>query len=559
VNGGRVKIIYFFPFVVSLSNHKKTFARGSTYTIFQTGSRVKILLVEPDYRHGSASFIKTVTQPNGLKKRTDESLWYPPIGLLKLATFHRMRGDEVKFVIGCDKSVFKDTDLYSSDLLWDRIYITTLFTFDWDNVIKTIEFYKKSVGGSIHKIFVGGIMASIMPNDIFEETGIQPVVGILNSPQQLGLAGDEEIDLLPPDYTVIDNRIYAINDTYYAYATRGCTNKCPWCGVPEIEPTYLKYLDIKPTILKLRELYGDKPRLKLMDNNILASSDIERIVDHYSRRLGEPGYDPKYDLDHNGIIIIEDMLIEISHAGEICRPIVSFFPSPGAISRGQISRLSWSVSYANSVRIDPNIGVVGRSGHVNVSPLSTTTYTLTATNQQATSRKRVTITVQGTSSPEEPPSSEPSPPVSPGPNPTGVLNVLKLKISALPLVGETSLPLVIGGKSAEIRISKGVKTYSLNVSRNRFEFGGKITLLVGGNGILTKRFNFIPNALTKTINVGVISFGDISGNNRIDKEDVALILESIASQTNRGDINVDGAANSLDWALLQVNFGKAGN
>ena len=292
---------------------------------------------------------------------------------------------------------------------------------------------------------------------------------------------------------------------------------------------------------------------------VVTESDIERIVDHYGRRLGQPGYDPKYDLDHNGIIIIEDMLIEISHAGEICRPIVSFFPSPGAISRGQISRLSWSVSYANSVRIDPNIGVVGRSGHVNVSPLSTTTYTLTATNQQATSRKSVTITVRGTLPPPEPPPPEPPPPVSPGPNPTGVLNVLNLKISALPLVGETSLPLVIGGKSAQIRVSKGVKTYSLNVSRHRFEFGGKITLLVGGNGILTKRFNFIPNALTKTINVGAITFGDISGNNRIDKEDVTLIIESITGQTNRGDINADGVANSLDWALLQTNMGKVGD
>ena len=313
---------------------------------------------------------------------------------------------------------------------------------------------------------------------------------------------------------------------------------------------------------------------------VVTESDIERIVDHYGRRLGQPGYDPKYDLDHNGIIIIEDMLIEISHAGEICRPIVSFFPSPGAISRGQISRLSWSVSYANSVRIDPNIGVVGRSDHVNVSPLSTTTYTLTATNQQATSRKSVTITVRGTLPPPEPPPPEPPPPVSPGPNQPGgnlpgnivgpapsgsspivqnVLNVLNLKISALPLVGETSLPLVIGGKSAQIRVSKGVKTYSLNVSRHRFEFGGKITLLVGGNGILTKRFNFIPNALTKTINVGAITFGDISGNNRIDKEDVTLIIESITGQTNRGDINADGVANSLDWALLQTNMGKVGD
>jgi len=238
---------------------------------------VRILLVEPDYRHGSASFVKTATAPES-KKRDDESLWYPPIGLLKLATFHKRRGDEVRFVIGRDKSAVKEEDLFSHELIWDRIYITTLFTFDWKNVIETINFYKKAVGGSIHKIFVGGVMASIVPNDIFEETGIQPVVGILDSPQKIGLDGDENIDLLPPDYSILDARIYAITDTFYAYATRGCTRNCPWCGVSDVEPTYCEYIDIKPMIREMRELYGDKSRLKLMDNNVLASPSLERIV-----------------------------------------------------------------------------------------------------------------------------------------------------------------------------------------------------------------------------------------------------------------------------------------
>lgn len=242
---------------------------------------MKILLVEPDYRHGSASFRKSAFDPDNKKRRDDESLWYPPIGLLKLATFHRRRGDDVEFVIGCDKSVLQEADLFSHELLFDRIYITTLFTFDWDNVIKTIDFYKRAVGGSTHKIFVGGIMASIMPKDIFEETGIQPVVGILDTPGKIGLPGDGDIDALPPDYTILDKRLYAINDTYYAYATRGCTNKCAWCGVPHIEPQYSDYIDIKPMIQEMRrmgESYGDKSRLKLMDNNVLASPHLERIV-----------------------------------------------------------------------------------------------------------------------------------------------------------------------------------------------------------------------------------------------------------------------------------------
>lgn len=247
---------------------------------------MRVLLVEPDYRHGAASFRKAALDSENAKKRDDESLWYPPIGLLKLATFHKRRGDSVYFVNGCDKSVVKDEELFSNELIWDRIYITTLFTFDWKNVVETINFYKKAVGGSTHKIIVGGIMASIMPNDIFEETGIQPVVGILDSARKIGFDEDVDIDSLPPDYTILNPSIYAINDTFYAHATRGCTNKCPWCGVPDIEPTYCEYIDIKPMIREMRALHGDKSRLKLMDNNVLASPNLEQIVND----LVELGY-----------------------------------------------------------------------------------------------------------------------------------------------------------------------------------------------------------------------------------------------------------------------------
>lgn len=239
---------------------------------------MRVLLVEP-HRSGSESYIKKHLG-TGVKRKDEESMWYPPLGLMKISTFHKRRGDEVRFVIGCDKSAFDEQqDLFNSTNLWDRIYITTLFTFDWKDVIKTIEFYKNAVGGSSHKIFVGGIMASIMPDEIFEETGIQPVVSILNSPGKIFMEGDVDIDLLPPDYEVLDNRIYAINDTYYAYTTRGCENKCAWCGVPEIEPKYNDYIDIKPMIFEMREKFGDKPKLKLMDNNVLRSRNLKQIVD----------------------------------------------------------------------------------------------------------------------------------------------------------------------------------------------------------------------------------------------------------------------------------------
>lgn len=244
---------------------------------------MRVLLVEPDYRRNSKSTIeKAVARKSTSKRRDDESLWYPPLGLMKLSTFHKMRGDEVHFVYGC----IPQRDLFNMSDFWDRIYVTTLFTFQWRKTIETINHYKNLVCGDTSKIFVGGIMASLLPDKVYEATGIYPIKGVIRSPEQIDLPGTENIDLLPLDYDVVDNNLYAINDTYYAYTTRGCKNECPWCGVPIIEPGGVYYIDIKDTIESMRMKYGDKPKLKLMDNNVLASPDLEKIVED----LVELGY-----------------------------------------------------------------------------------------------------------------------------------------------------------------------------------------------------------------------------------------------------------------------------
>lgn len=233
---------------------------------------MRVLLVEPAWQ-------KT-KRGSGKQHQSEETKWYPPLSLMKLSRFHKNRGDEVRFVRGCDQTLFSEAGLFSPEDTWDRVYITTLFTFHFREVVKTINFYIDAVGGTTSKVYVGGIAASLMANDLFEATGIYPITGILSSAAMIGFADDNtNIDELPPDYSVIDGERYAVNDTFYAYASRGCVLKCAWCGVPKIEPTFHGYIDIKATVRALRNEHGDFSLLRLMDNNIIASRSLKQVVD----------------------------------------------------------------------------------------------------------------------------------------------------------------------------------------------------------------------------------------------------------------------------------------
>jgi len=75
-------------------------------------------------------------------------------------------------------------------------------------------------------------------------------------------------------------------------------------------------------------------------------------------------------------------------------PIInSFSANPLTITVGESSNLSWSVTDATTVTIDNGIGSVALSGTTTVTPVTTTTYTLTATNSTGSVTASVTVTV----------------------------------------------------------------------------------------------------------------------------------------------------------------------
>lgn len=83
------------------------------------------------------------------------------------------------------------------------------------------------------------------------------------------------------------------------------------------------------------------------------------------------------------------------------KPVISSFnASPASIMAGESSNLQWAVTGATSVSIDYGVGNVANSGTKTISPTSTTTYTLTATNSSGSVTKLTTVTVTALDLPE---------------------------------------------------------------------------------------------------------------------------------------------------------------
>lgn len=215
---------------------------------------------------------------------------YPPLGLMKIAQYHGPRGkrDHVRFIKGEDRSVLGTA--------WDRIYITTLFSFEYDRIAQSIDFALSVASGQADKLFVGGIAASLMHERFLAEPrwhGVRFIKGLLSGPPAASLRLDDfseelysedlagtPIEDLVPDYSIlsqIDYR-YPVRDAYFAYTSRGCIRKCGFCGVPKLEGPQRDTDSLTALVRAIDALYGVKKDLILMDNNVVASARFKEII-----------------------------------------------------------------------------------------------------------------------------------------------------------------------------------------------------------------------------------------------------------------------------------------
>lgn len=140
---------------------------------------------------------------------------YPNLALMKIASYHKMLGDNVEWY----------NPLYSKP---DKVYASKVFTFtsDYQYFPNNCEIVKGGIGYNFN----------VLP---------------------------DEIENMLPDYSM-----YGIKKDAYGFLTRGCIRNCSWCIVPKKEGTIRIVDDIERI-----SLGGGRKHIILMDNNFLASEE----------------------------------------------------------------------------------------------------------------------------------------------------------------------------------------------------------------------------------------------------------------------------------------------
>jgi hypothetical protein len=206
-----------------------------------------ILLVEPDYRSK-----------------------FPPLGLLRLASYHKSIGDNVTFTRGRNQLL--------RDLKWHKIYVSSLFTYELPRTVKTINYYRSSVSDPAH-IITGGIAATLMPDYVRQKTNCRIITGPLSHRKILN--GElKPIAKYLPDYSIIDSEKwdYSPKNAYFCRVTTGCIRHCEFCAVPTLEPDFGYLQPLSQQISQVNRAFGVRQNLVLMDNNILACDKLPSII-----------------------------------------------------------------------------------------------------------------------------------------------------------------------------------------------------------------------------------------------------------------------------------------
>lgn len=173
----------------------------------------------------------------------------PNLALMKLSTYHKTKGDNVRIQI-LNKNQVQNPNIENN-------------TRDTN-----INMYPDKIYGSI--IFKKNKHA--MDGYLFAYPNVEIVIG--GSGYDLNSKLPDKIDRLKPDYDLYENC-----DSSYGYTSRGCNRQCYFCIVPQKEGKFKRYMH--PSVFYDRKF----DKIFFLDNNILWDKEwfreIIRFCLHY--------------------------------------------------------------------------------------------------------------------------------------------------------------------------------------------------------------------------------------------------------------------------------------
>jgi len=153
----------------------------------------------------------------------------PNLALMKLSTFHKLQGDNVKLIkLNIPYYPNRNKKINYIPEIYDKSYCSVIFE-------NNINFIKGE-------------------NIIFGGTGYNLTTKL-----------PKEIENLDPDYS-----LYPDNNISYGFISRGCIRNCYFCKVPKKEG-YIKQVNKIENIIK-------HERVKFLDNNFLALPNHKQLL-----------------------------------------------------------------------------------------------------------------------------------------------------------------------------------------------------------------------------------------------------------------------------------------
>lgn len=174
---------------------------------------------------------------------------FPNLALMKISGYHKDRGDNVEWWNG-----LKQYDVVYKSRIFDDTYSQDIdYCINADRVVK---------GGT------GYDLKNELPYEIEHHFPDYNLYSGGGTGYDLQNKLPYEIEHTMPDYS-----LYQITDTAYGFLTRGCPRGCPFCIVSAKEGR------VSRTVADLDEFFRGQKQIKLLDPNITASKDCEKLFD----------------------------------------------------------------------------------------------------------------------------------------------------------------------------------------------------------------------------------------------------------------------------------------